>query len=89
MSKTLIGNGFGCWKTIADPAAQLGDLERVDVLAVEQDPARSARRVGVSSVSRLSERSSVVLPQPDGPISASTSPWRTGSDDVVHRELAP
>ena len=35
--------------------------------------------LGVSSASRLSERSSVVLPQPDGPISASTSPWRTGS----------
>ena len=32
----------------------------------------------VISVSRLSERSSVVLPEPEAPISASTSPSRTG-----------
>ena len=31
----------------------------------------------VTSVSRSSERSSVVLPEPEAPISASTSPWRT------------
>ena len=34
-------------------------------------------------MSRLSERSSVVLPQPEGPISASTSPWRTGSETAL------
>ena len=41
-------------------------------------PERAA--LGVSSVRRLSVRSSVVLPQPDGPISASTSPWWIDSD---------
>ena len=64
----------------AHAPAQLGDLERVDVLPVEQDAARPRGAVAVSSVSRFSERSSVVFPQPEGPISASTSPWRTGSD---------
>ena len=44
-------------------------------------PLRAA--LGVSSVRRLSERSSVVLPQPDGPISASTSPWRIGRSTVL------
>ena len=39
-------------------------------------PARPAP--GVISVRRLSERSSVVLPDPEAPIIASTSPWRTG-----------
>ena len=48
-------------------------------------PSRVA--VGVSSTSRLSERSSVVLPQPDGPISASTSPWRTGSETSLTASL--
>ena len=78
----LIGNGFGCWKTMLTRRRSCGHLDRVDVLAVERDAARRASRVGVSSTSRLSERSSVVLPQPDGPISASTSPWRTGSVDA-------
>ena len=50
-------------------------------------PLREA--VGVSSVRRLSERSSVVLPQPDGPISASTSPWRTGSETRLTATFAP
>ena len=36
--------------------------------------------LAVSSVRRLSVRRSVVLPQPDGPISASTSPWWIDSD---------
>ena len=55
--------------------------------AVERDRARRARALGVSSVRRLSERSSVVLPQPEGPISASTSPWRIGSETLLDRGL--
>ena len=65
-----------------------GDLERVDVLAVERDAPAAGGAVGVSSASRFSERSSVVLPQPDGPISASTSPWRHRQRHVVDRDLA-
>jgi len=72
----LIGNGFGCWNTIdtrrrSSSAAKESTSSPSSVIV----PVRVA--VGVSSTSRFSERSNVVLPQPDGPISASTSPWRT------------
>ena len=60
--------------------AQCGRLERRDVGPVERDLDRSGDAVLVNSVSRFSDRSSVVLPQPDGPIRANTSPWRIGSD---------
>ena len=50
-------------------------------------PPRAA--VAVSSVSRLSERNSVVLPQPDGPMSASTSPWRTGRSTALTAIFEP
>ena len=58
-------------------------------LAVEQDRGRRGARSAVSSVSRLSVRSSVVLPQPDGPMSASTSPWRIGSETCLTASLSP
>ena len=68
-----IGNGLGCWKTIET---------RVRSLVSSRSWMSSPSSVmvplwlafGVSSVSRLRVRSSVVLPQPDGPINASTSP---------------
>ena len=86
LSKTLIGNGFGCWKTIVTRRRSA-----VGSIAVMSSPSSVIRPLSeavlVSSVSRLSERSSVVLPQPDGPISASTSPWRTGSETRVDGEL--
>ncbi len=44
--------------------------------------------LGVSSVSRLSVRSSVVLPQPEGPMRASTSPWWIDSDTDFTAGLA-
>ena len=89
MSKIDIGNGLGCWKTIATRERRRRVGQLVDVLAVEQHAARRARRSGVSSVSRLSVRSSVVLPQPDGPISASTSPWWIDSETDLTAGLAP
>ena len=64
--------------------AQVVDLELVDLLAVERDASRRAPAPAVTSVRRFSERSSVVLPEPDAPISASTSPWRTGKRHVAH-----
>ena len=79
LSKTLIGNGFGCWKTIVTRRRSEVGSHRPDVVPSSLiSPVRVAVRV--SSVSRLSERSSVVLPQPEGPIIARTSPWRTGSE---------
>ena len=44
--------------------------------------------LGVSSVRRFSVRSSVVLPQPEGPISARTSPWWIDSETERTASLA-
>ena len=79
LSKTLIGNGFGCWKTIVTRRrSRVGSISVMSTSSSRMRPVSFA--VLVSSVSRLSERSRVVLPQPEGPISDSTSPWRTGSE---------
>ena len=56
----------------ADPAAH---LDRVDVgarrgLAVVRESARATSAPGMRSFMRLNERSSVLLPHPDGPMSA-------------------
>jgi hypothetical protein len=45
--------------------------------------------VGVSSVRRFIVRSSVVLPQPEGPMSASTSPRRTDSETPSTARFVP
>ena len=88
LSKTLIGNGFGCWKTIVTRRrSAVGSIARMSTSSSVIRPLSDAVRV--SSVSRLSERSSVVLPQPEGPISASTSPWRTGSETDLTASLSP
>ena len=78
-SKMLIGNGFGCWKTIVTRRRRsVGSSPAMSIPSSVTRPLRVADFV--SSVSRLSDRRSVVLPQPDGPIRASTSPWRIGSE---------
>ena len=87
MSNTLIGNGFGCWKTIVTRRrSAVGSIDGMSTPSRVIRPLSDAERV--SSVSRLSERSSVVLPQPEGPIRASTSPWRTGSETSLTAQLA-
>ncbi len=43
----------------------------------------------VTSVSRFIERSSVVLPEPEAPINASTSPWRTETLTSRTTQLLP
>jgi hypothetical protein len=51
----------------------------VDVLAIEQDLSLGAR-AGIVSCMRLRHRSSVDLPQPDGPMIAVTCPsWKAMS----------
>ncbi len=88
LSKTLIGNGFGCWKTIVTRRrSRVGSISVMSTSSRRMRPLR--RALEVSSVSRLSERRSVVLPQPEGPINARTSPWRTGSETLLTASLAP
>jgi hypothetical protein len=55
----------------ADPPTHFNriDLWFVDVLAMKEDFALGAR-LGTRSFMRLKARSTVLLPQPDGPISA-------------------
>ena len=73
----LIGNGFGCWKTIEMRLrSSFTSIRSISSPSSVIRPARVAP--AVISVSRFSERSSVVLPEPEAPISARTSPWRTG-----------
>ena len=88
LSNTLIGNGLGCWKTIVTRRrSAVGSIAAMSTPSSVIRPLSEA--VLVSSVSRFSERSSVVLPQPEGPISASTSPWRIGSDTELTASLRP
>ncbi len=48
------------------------DRGAVDVLVVQQDLALGLRAPGVTSCMRLIERSTVDLPQPEGPMNAVT-----------------
>ena len=70
----IVGNGLGFWKTmpIARRTADDVDVVAVDVVVVEAAPRPSARAPGISSCMRLMQRTSVDLPQPDGPIIAVT-----------------
>jgi hypothetical protein len=69
LSNTLIGNGLGCWKTmLTRRLSSVTSSVSTSWSSSMMRPKRDA--LGVSSVRRLSERRSVVLPQPDGPISA-------------------
>ena len=88
MSKIDIGNGLGCWKTIATRERRLvSGSSWMSSPSSLMRPARAA--LGVSSVRRLSVRSSVVLPHPEGPIRASTSPWWIDSETDLTAGLAP
>ena len=88
MSKIDIGKGLGCWKTIATRERSVVSASSwMSSPSSMMRPAREA--LGVSSVRRLSVRSSVVLPQPDGPISASTSPWWIESETDLTACLGP
>ncbi len=69
----LIGNGFGCWKTIDTRRRRsFTSIRSISSPSSVTRPARDAP--AVISVRRFSERNSVVLPEPLAPISASTSP---------------
>ena len=84
----LIGNGFGCWKTMPTlRRSSVGSISSTSWSSSRIEPLRTAD--GVWSTSLLSERSSVVLPQPEGPIRASTSPWLTLSETSLTAGLPP
>ena len=84
----LIGKGLGCWKTIVTRRrSAVASKAEMSLPSSVMRPVSEAERV--SSVSRLSERSSVVLPHPEGPIRASTSPWRIGSETESTAFLDP
>ena len=69
----LIGNGLGCWKTmLTRRRSSLTSSSWISSPSSVICPARAAP--AVTSVRRLSERKSVVLPEPEAPISANTSP---------------
>ena len=88
LSKMLIGNGFGCWKTIVTRRrSAVGSSFAMSVPSSVILPLNVAPRV--SSVRRFSERSRVVLPQPEGPIRASTSPCLIGSETELTARLGP
>jgi hypothetical protein len=69
----IVGNGFGFWNTMPTERRDRHDVDRVviEVEIVERDLAGGARP-GISSCMRLMQRTSVDLPQPDGPIIAVT-----------------
>jgi hypothetical protein len=88
LSKIDIGNGLGCWKTIDTRARSVVSARSwMSSPSSRMRPARAA--LAVSSVSLLSVRSSVVLPQPEGPMSASTSPWWIESETSLTAGLEP
>ena len=73
MSYTLIGKGLGFWNTM--PTRRRRSF--TSILPYMSTPSSAALPViltpGTRSFMRLSDFSSVLLPQPDGPISAETS----------------
>ena len=84
----VIGNGFGCWKTIVTRRrSSLTSSSCTSVPSSVISPLRAAP--SVTSVSRFIERSSVVLPEPEAPINASTSPWRTETLTSRTTQLLP
>src|SRR5437899_10812792 len=70
----VLGNGFGCWNTIPTSrrsATGSEPFENTDTPSSRKSPVW--RECGISSFNRFTERRKVLLPQPDGPISAVTA----------------
>src|SRR5262245_20196827 len=67
----LFGNGFGFWKTMPiRRRSETGSTPGVETTSPSNRIAPAIRNPGIRSFIRLKQRSSVLLPQPDGPISA-------------------
>ena len=85
MSYTVFGNGFGFWKTMpirrrtstADTAGSYRSTPWNRIVP-------STRADSMRSFMRLKQRSSVVLPQPDGPMKAVISCLATLEPHVAH-----
>jgi hypothetical protein len=80
-SRMVLGNGFGRWNTM--PTRRRSSTTSV-VGAETSSPETSmrpcVRTLGMRSFMRLNERSSVLLPQPEGPMMAVTLPLGIPSD---------
>ncbi len=70
----VLGKGFGCWNTM--PTSRRSATGSVPFENTETPSSRMSpawRVCGISSFNRFTERKNVLLPQPDGPISAVTA----------------
>ena len=85
-----LGEGIGLLEHHADARAQLHHIARriLDVLAVEQDRPVT-RAPAMVSFMRFRQRRKVDLPQPEGPIIASTCRWPTSRLTLLRACLAP
>src|SRR5207249_5799895 len=80
----VLGKGFGCWNTM--PTSRRSATGSVPFENTETPSSRMSpawRVCGISSFNRFTERKNVLLPQPDGPISAVTA--RRGMATVTSR----
>jgi hypothetical protein len=82
----MVGNGVGFWNTIPIRRRTCtgSTARRVDIFAVEQT-SPVAVAPGTTSCIRLRQRTSVDLPQPDGPDDRRTAILSEVQADIVQR----
>ena len=87
MSKIDLGNGFGFWKTMPmRRRTAIGETPGPYSDAPRYCTSPSTRAPGMRSFMRFSVRSTVVLPQPDGPMNAVISfSWMSSETSVTAR----
>ena len=75
-----LSDEYGSWKIIIS-SRRTGRMSERDSLVMS----RPSKMIfpAVDSSSRMTQRASVDLPQPDSPTTPSVSPWRTVKRDVV------
>ena len=87
----LLGNGLGFWKTM--PIRRRSDDRRrcrgVEIESPSNRTSPSIRAPVIRSFMRLKQRSSVLLPQPDGPIKAVILLRGMSIGDVLERQAEP
>ena len=84
LSKIDLGNGFGRWNTM--PTRRRSSTTSVEDARRSRSANRispSVRTPGIMSFMRLNERSSVLLPQPEGPMIAVTLVFGISSETLV------
>lgn len=91
-SVVMCGNRLKCWNTMPVVARNLASV----FTSGSFEPSPNAKRVSPTrtlppsgTTSRLMQRSSVDLPEPDGPISATTPPLATSRLMFLRTSLLP